>query len=440
PGQPGFQVFTIDGPQRVGLSQSGVYSAGAQLVNATYNGWAADRFDDLETNIISRTQTFSVAGNINTANLTPFIDPQLGRAYGPADQTTAFAWTLNATATNSTVTTFLNEVSAPAAPPGGQWQGLTFDQYSNDTNVATVNESEPAYTGGAGTNDTPVTAQPVGTLAPNTLAGDDTQRLGFTVNGAISPDHPSDVDVYSFQAQPGTQAWMSLGQTSPGLDSVLELVDANCTVLARSDNAAAEAANPSLLTTAPPSGIGFVGNLAQPLAASTLLGGNYDPGNPSLSSTLYNPASVTDPGQRNLASTNPLDAGFRVTLPSLPGGVNSSGFETYYVRVRSRGNDINNLQGGLSSGAYQLQVRLQEAAQLAGSSVQYADIRYATNGITLIGLPAHSPLLGENGQTSNPAATTDASQLFQDGMPGAQDLGDLLTTDQNTISVAGSLT
>lgn len=443
PGQPGFQVFTIDGTQRIGLSQSGAYATGTQLVNATYKGWAADSASNLLTNILKGTQNFTIAGSINTTNLPQTTDAQLGTVFGPSNPTTAFEWTVNSTSTTSTITTFLNEVVSPPAPPSGQWQGLTFDQFSNDTNIATVNEAEPAYNGGVGTDETPTTAQSLGTLAPNALAGNDTQRLGFTVNGAISPDHPADNDVYSFMAQPGTQLWMSLGQTSPGLDSVLELIDANGNALARSDNAAAEAANPGLLTASASSGgDGLTNNIAQPLAASTLLGGNYDPNNPTLSSTLYDPASQTYPGLRNMASTNPLDAGFRVTLPTLPGGTNSAGFQQYYVRVRSRGNDINNIQSGSSSGDYQLQIRLQEAAQIAGSSVQYADIRNAVNGITLIGLPAHSPLLGENGETSDPTHSTTASPanpFTPQPSPNAQDLGNLLSTDHNTISVSGSL-
>jgi hypothetical protein len=324
------------------------------------------------------------------------------------------------------------------------WQGVTFDQYSNDTNVATVNENEPANNGGVNTNGTPATAQPLGQLAPNLKSGDDNQRLGFVVNGAIG--NPSDVDVYSFQAQPGSQVWMSLGNTSPGLNSVLELVDSNGTVLARSDNAADEVANPSLLTTPLPepgdgyaTGIGFAGNLAQPLPGDTLLDGNYDPTDSALTNTLYNPASQTDPGLRNLDSTNPHDAGFRVVLPVPSGGL-SNGTAQYFVRVRSLGPNINALQGGMSSGAYQLTIGLQEAPLVPGSSVQYADIRYATNGITVEGLPDRSPLLANAGQTTDGSSTTDASSAAQaSGVTVAQNLGNLLATDQAQLSVSGNL-
>ncbi|HJT30507.1 MAG TPA: DUF4214 domain-containing protein [Pirellulales bacterium] len=273
-------------------------------------------------------------------------------------------------------------------------------------------------------------------MAPNQKSGDDTQRLGFVVNGSVST--PSDADVYTFKAQPGTQVWMSLGNTSPGLDSVLELVDANGTVLARSDNALAESENPSLLSSSASGAAGFAGNLAAPLNSSTLLQGNFDPTNPSLNDTVYDPASQSNPGLRNLGSTNPLDAGFRVVLPGNP---NSATPQDYYVRVRSRGPDLTNLHGGQSSGAYQLQVRLQEQEEFPGSTVQYADIRFAKNGIDVIGLPAHSPLLGESGQAGT-AQNTDASTppaQQPDPRPTAQDLGDPLTTDQGATSVAGNL-
>ncbi|HEX5443508.1 MAG TPA: DUF4214 domain-containing protein [Pirellulales bacterium] len=436
PGQPGFQVFTIDGPQRVGVSQGGIYQPGPQLVNATYDGWAADSFDNLQQTIATNGGTYTIAGNINTTNLPPTTDPQLGNIYGPADQTTAFAWNVDPNATNSLITTFLSEVSGPATPPGGQWKGITLDQYSNDRNVAVVNETESANTGGAGTNDTPSTAQSLGQLAPNQKSGDDTQRLGFVVNGSIST--PSDADVYTFKAQPGTPVWMDLGNTSPGLDSIVELVDANGTVLARSDNALAESNNPSLLSSSASGSAGFAGNLAMPVNSGTLLQGNYDPTNSSLNNTVYDPASQANPGLRNLMSTNPLDAGFRVVLPGNP---NSATPQDYYVRVRSRGPDLTNLHGGQSSGAYQLQIRLQEQQEFPGSTVQYADIRFAKNGVDVVGLPAHSPLLGETGQAGT-AQNTDASTPVgsqPDPRLNAQDLGDPLTSDRAAVSVAGNL-
>ncbi|MEZ6078171.1 MAG: hypothetical protein R3C56_21600 [Pirellulaceae bacterium] len=49
----------------------------------------------------------------------------------------------------------------------------------------------------------------------------------------------------------------------------------------------------------------------------------------------------------------------------------------------------------MTSGSYQLQVRPREEQEWAGSSINYADIRYAMNGVHLRGLPGESPLIGE---------------------------------------------
>lgn len=108
PGQANFEAFTLDGPQRVGFSQSGVYSPdGSRLVNATYDGWAADGYPLLQFDIEGAGTTYSPPGNINTTTLTPFVDPSLGLVYGPEDITTAFSWTVNPSATTATITTFL---------------------------------------------------------------------------------------------------------------------------------------------------------------------------------------------------------------------------------------------------------------------------------------------------------------------------------------------
>ena len=71
--------------------------------------------------------------------------------------------------------------------------------------------------------------------------------------------------------------------------------------------------------------------------------------------------------------------------------------------------------------------------ELPGSTIQYADIRYATNGIEVYGQPGHSPLLGETAETEN--GNTNSN----DTVGQAQEIGNLLQVDQNTISVAGYL-
>ncbi|MDX1924959.1 MAG: DVUA0089 family protein [Pirellulaceae bacterium] len=92
-------------------------------------------------------------------------------------------------------------------------------------------------------------------------------------------------------------------------------------------------------------------------------------------------------------------------------------------------------------------MRTREAQENPGSSVQYADIRYATNGIQLRGLPRRSPLLGEfqedessvGGTASNNDVTgtnvnTGGTLISRD-----QFLGNLLNTDRATISVGGEI-
>ena len=73
-------------------------------------------------------------------------------------------------------------------------------------------------------------------LAASAAAGDDTLRLGFEVHGAINYNDPSSVDVYSFTGTAGTDVYIAMDRTSFSLDSVVELVDANGNVIARSDN------------------------------------------------------------------------------------------------------------------------------------------------------------------------------------------------------------
>ncbi len=92
-------------------------------------------------------------------------------------------------------------------------------------------------------------------------------------------------------------------------------------------------------------------------------------------------------------SLNEGDAGLRVALP----GVGTT-LSRYFVRVRSAHSgdlrDTSLLDKGTTSGSYQLQIRLREQDEFGGSTVRFADIRYATTGIEVIGLPAHSPLAG----------------------------------------------
>ncbi|MDA1052306.1 MAG: DVUA0089 family protein [Planctomycetota bacterium] len=296
----------------------------------------------------------------------------------------------------------------------GDWRSVALEQYSHDRNVESVVEAEPAESAAPGVNGTPQFAQTVGHLAPNEKAGDENLRLGFEIQGSLTAR--DDIDVYSFSGQPGTEVWFDIDATGNTLDTVVELVDANGTVLARSDNSFAEAADPSLL---------FKSSSVAATSVNPLRKSGYDPLNPTAPSTLEIPDRY---------STNPRDAGMRVVLPGQPGVVS-----TYHVRVRSSSDNLDVLSGGKTSGNYQLQIRLRELDEVPGSTVRYSDIRFATNGIELSGLPAHSPLVGEAGEieTFDPFTSTFANP--NDSLATAQDVGNLAQSDRGVIGVSGEL-
>ena len=58
--------------------------------------------------------------------------------------------------------------------------------------------------------------------------------------------------------------------------------------------------------------------------------------------------------------------------------------------------------------------------------MNYADIRYATTGIDLAGVPRHSPLLGEAAEQVDTTATPTNNTFAT-----AQELGNLLQTDRS---------
>ncbi len=113
-----FLLYTLNQTERVGLGQGGQYVPTAGLMsNMSFEGFAADMYDDLETNIQGPGVAYSPtgAGTINLANLPSSIDPILHqKVYGPNDVTDAMAWKVNAAATTATVTPFLNEIVASA--------------------------------------------------------------------------------------------------------------------------------------------------------------------------------------------------------------------------------------------------------------------------------------------------------------------------------------
>tara|TARA_R110001592_G_scaffold31886_3_gene111922 strand:+ start:37950 stop:54350 length:16401 start_codon:yes stop_codon:yes gene_type:complete len=286
------------------------------------------------------------------------------------------------------VTETLTGVST--APAAGDWTGLQFLEMSNDRNVAIYNENELAVLDGNGdVNGIIRKAQFLGELAPDEKSGDENRRLGFEVHGSIASNNSGDADIYSFNAEAGTQIWIDIDRTGLALDTVIELLDPLGRVIAVANNNtdAAPGTAPSASTVTP-----------NPLIENPNFGGDF-------------------------YSSNPNDAGMRIVLPGMNGILT-----TYFVRVRSNSSDLSNINGGESNGEYQLQIRLRQVDEEPGSTVRYSDIRYATDAIYLAGLPAHSPLINETVESGDASASL-----------ATQNLGNLLSSDRNTIGVSGTL-
>ncbi len=193
------------------------------------------------------------------------------------------------------VSSIIGQISGNRAA-AGDWRSVKFDKYSNDRNVAMVLEREEALTDGVDQNSVPDDAQFVGKLAKDEKSGDDNLRLGFEVNGFIALDDPTDVDVYSFEAQPGSEVWLDIDRTAMHLDSVLELVD-------------------------------FDGNVVASSNAGVLTGGALDLVKDPVFGGDFFTSNRHDVGQGII-----YDEGFRFTLPGNP-----AQRATYFVRVRSAG-------------------------------------------------------------------------------------------------------
>ncbi len=422
-----------------------------------------------------------------------------------------------------------NNDSDRSEPAPADWRSLQFLPFSNDRNVAVVIESEATYTARLNANGVPANAEWLGVLAPNfptgtnswesaaEKSGDSNRRLGFEVHGSIAFDHPGDVDVYSFTGHAGSEVWIDIDNTSPALDTMVELLDASGRVLARSIDSIAEGvvvpsdtvfdfvggesvtyqlANAGVLPgTLAGTLYDFGGILPLPIQTFTVdaagvvtfrtvhnaaevpaVTGGFDAATGLLTINFAGAAgqTVIDArysyatgglaavgGQATVAgqdawlggdfySTNPKNAGMRVILPGTRGNQVS-----YFLRVRSQpryepvATDADNgglgattkshyeadlvdpalLTAGATSGRYELRVRLQQRDEKPGSTVRFADIRYATIGIDAEGLPSRSLLVGEGGEAG------DAANVFG----GAQYLGNLLQSDLGALSVAGSI-
>jgi hypothetical protein len=293
------------------------------------------------------------------------------------------------------ITLGLGSGSIGVGTPPRNWRSIQLNQNSNDRNVDVIVEREAAYgereaavsAGIEDTNATPLKARFLGTISDRDKNGDENRRLGFEIHAAIQFDNPTDVDVYSFNADPGTEVWIDIDRTSFSLDAMIELIDANGNVLARS--------------------------LSEAQLFGSALPFNKDP--------YYG---------RDTFTINPRDPVMRVVLPAPPGGGTGT---PYFIRVRSQppSGDLDNTAAGQTSGSYQMQIRLRQQDEEPGSTIRLSDIRFATTGIEVYGLPYHSPLLGES---------AEGDSAGNNNFVGAQPLGNLLTSDRNVISVAGDLT
>ena len=323
-----------------------------------------------------------------------------------------------------------------SVPQAADWRGLFLDQYSHDRNVVLTLETEDFNAAAPGSNGQVGTAQVLGDLARDAASSNENRVLGFTVEGVLSEDQ--DVDVYSFTAEAGTEVWLDVDHTQYDSDLVLELLDANGSLLARSDSSTEESKDPSKLFT-----------------TSLIDASSVNPLNRRTDGRQTAAGEIKEDG-----TTNPNDPGLRVRLP----GANGSR-SIFYFRIRSASLDPDNFSAGLSSGPYEVQVRMREAQEWAGSTVNFADIRYATNGVHLKGLPGSSPLIGEVAEdeeadlgfagsgdlyASNDVAvgggiTTGFFGPFGTGTVNEQIgnrpqyIGNLLDTDKGGISVAGEL-
>jgi len=315
-----------------------------------------------------------------------------------------------------------NGDSFGSRPASNDWRSVLLDQYSNDRNVDFVLEQELATDVAPGRNGTVAQAQFLGELASDLNQGDENRRLGFEVKGYLS--EPTDIDTYSFVGSAGSEIWVDVDHTAFGLDTVIELLNAEGVLLARSDNSL-----DGSLTVIDPSANGLVGPLQSRDDSYTELNvfGDY----------------------RDLGSVNPRDAGFRITLPG--NSTTNNNRSEFFFRIRSASSNPNDPEAGGSRGNYSFQVRLQEAQEYPGSVVRFADIRFANHGIHVRGLPGESPLLGEAGENEridsngNVIASNDVLENIVLGNDNRapqnrpQYIGNLLEGKNPVISVAGSL-
>ena len=418
--------------------------------------------------------------------------------------------------------------NANLTPQPGAWDSITFEKLSNDRNVGVANEAEQAAgaardTNGLSTDD----AQLLGYLAQSDEGGDEKDRLGYEVHGAIRADAPADADIYKFLAYPGSEVWFDIDRTSFELDTVLELIDGDGNLVAWSNNSDAETASVTNsgdysnqltgqgLARRMPRGAGtgaasttdYYGINFRDAGMRVVLPGDFSTqqqqlpyyirvraavamlqalaGNQLADHSTFNIGNMlktTDAGYAavydaatNLARVGKVFEFVDRTTNLLNDKLDPNAIAIYYTTGDSRadiaakvaaaitaaGLDITatrldetrpgaagiegdqiTLTGNLVSftagtsgltqlnptGVYQLQIRTRELQEYPGSTVQGAYVAYATNGIEALGVPYHTPLAGETAFI--PGHNTAGN---------SQQLGNLLTTDRETLLTSGYL-
>ena len=299
------------------------------------------------------------------------------------------------------------------------WNGIVLDEFSNDNNFAVVPELELLTESAPGLNSTAANAQFLGELAKDVLTADTVRRLGFEVAGYLSGTN--DIDTYSFIGSPGSEVWVDVDRSTFTLDTVVELLDANGIVLARSNDSANETAeiDPTPVTV-------FDSNLEGVTTSLQASDETY------IERDDFNHA-------KDFGSDNLRDAGLHFPLGGYRADPNAR--SVYFVRVRSASLNPDDVEGGLTGGQYRMQIRLTEEQAFPGSVVRYANIKYANNGIRIQGLMSNSPLLGET-QENEAAAGAEATNNFKTGETlgqGPQYVGNLVNNHNQVIGVGGEL-
>lgn len=386
-----FQNQDLDNPDTL-LRRHAAIVVGGNLITAE------DQFIDIEDRIGGSLQ---VVGHPDfPVVMTSLMDDTVGAGFTP-DGRANYDTDNNGFFTDGSGNSIgLSQDLASAAT--GTWDGLTIREAASDQNVLITNENEPRNLGDLSVNDpnrfrvrneVPSDAQFLGEIANSNLAGDNVRRTGFIVEGTIVK--PADLDVYSFIGEAGTQIWLDVDRTNSRLDTVVELIDANGNIRVLSDDSLTESQ-------------GTTDRLAPNFEAQQAR---------SMETVFADPNSSSLDEFQDLYSTNARDAGMRLVLP---GSIGQRFL--YHVRVRSSNSntasnasllDANQIRGGLTSGAYQLQIRLQETDVSPGTQVRFSDVRFAQNGIEVIGGPIQSPILADEYE----------KKAFNDTLATAQRLG-----------------